>query len=100
MNHPCFNPCSRGCFARSSARLRALVDESSFNPCSRGCFARSRSITRQDKETIRVSILVLVDVSLEALSTGLPLLMNPVSILVLVDVSLEENYVEILSGDR
>src|SRR5208337_1850978 len=59
-----------------------------FNPCSRGCFAR-RTKALKPVSPSHVSILVLVDVSLE----GHPRLPGPpaplVSILVLVDVSLE-----------
>ena len=36
----CFNPCSRGCFARSPPRGVHIAMRSGFNPCSRGCFAR------------------------------------------------------------
>ncbi len=109
----CFNPCSRGCFARRKEICPPALCGTSFNPCSRGCFARSMEIvnlTREESEfqslfswmfrskdganrsrsfcmkfqslfswmfrskqryvpfspsTFRVSILVLVDVSLE-----------------------------------
>ena len=37
-----FNPCSRGCFARSPPRGVHIAMRSGFNPCSRGCFARSQ----------------------------------------------------------
>ena len=36
-----FNPCSRGCFARSTPEDRPDDRSEGFNPCSRGCFARS-----------------------------------------------------------
>ena len=61
-----FNPCSRGCFARSIASGHCIGIDLSFNPCSRGCFARS--IIRNPSRIPNfdpVSILVLVDVSLE-----------------------------------
>ncbi len=132
----CFNPCSRGCFARSETMQIDLNGIDSFNPCSRGCFARSfapiterilfyrfqslfswmfRSKTRSTGDTLAaagfnpcsrgcfarrpkesaviqadgVSILVLVDVSLEALLCCMLTYSTTVSILVLVDVSLE-----------
>ena len=113
-----FNPCSRGCFARSSIRLSGKANPSyiGFNPCSRGCFARSpfativltmyvrrfqslfswmfrpkdKSMACQVSHTSDVSILVLVDVSPE---DGSPIRAayscEYVSILVLVDVSPE-----------
>jgi len=37
----------------------------SFNPCSRGCFARRAGGSSLERIRINVSILVLVDVSLE-----------------------------------
>ena len=60
----------------------------SFNPCSRGCFARRMTIF--DPSRIDVSILVLVDVSLEAVMPSCEgRRAARVSILVLVDVSPE-----------
>ena len=62
----------------------------SFNPCSRGCFARSSTRSALQREGILVSILVLVDVSLEDPGIHSEIRQSGVSILVLVDVSLEE----------
>ena len=42
----------------------------SFNPCSRGCFARSFMASPHRSQGCRVSILVLVDVSLEGNDHG------------------------------
>jgi len=39
-----FNPCSRGCFARSGHQEGDQCHDASFNPCSRGCFARRSSV--------------------------------------------------------
>ena len=91
-----FNPCSRGCFARSSRTLIAEEAVPCFNPCSRGCFARSLLpplplLSRQ------VSILVLVDVSPEESSPSFSAARGQVSILVLVDVSPEGCYCILLS---
>ena len=61
----------------------------SFNPCSRGCFARSW-YGRARNLLGEVSILVLVDVSLEDPNLYGHFGYSPVSILVLVDVSLED----------
>ena len=86
---PGFNPCSRGCFARRVPYSSSSRSSSCFNPCSRGCFARSvirspinpvvyqfqslfswmfrskQQLRRSDCPDRSVSILVLVDVSLE-----------------------------------
>ena len=59
-----FNPCSRGCFARSLTMQYLPDNMVGFNPCSRGCFARS-SARVSHRGSPGVSILVLVDVSLE-----------------------------------
>ena len=69
-----------------------------FNPCSRGCFARSRMACRPSIGE-RVSILVLVDVSPEARQiTNWTPDHQDVSILVLVDVSPEAAGLVLLSG--
>ena len=68
----CFNPCSRGCFARSTYSATVTGTSTGFNPCSRGCFARR---LHQPERILpgHVSILVLVDVSLEDLpGIGMP----------------------------
>ena len=84
-----FNPCSRGCFARSPP-IGQSHEFMSFNPCSRGCFARR--IRMPILSVCRlVSILVLVDVSLEEHHERLSRAQSCVSILVLVDVSLEDS---------
>ena len=64
--------------------------DGSFNPCSLGCFPRSRGSVRQCSWWIVVSILVLLDVSLEVrFRHQCPCIAPRVSILVLLDVSLE-----------
>ena len=77
-----FNPCSRGCFARSPAPLPSRETSDGFNPCSRGCFARSPHLCRAERPAM-VSILVLVDVSPEVrrteLNSGLLWGFNPCS---------------------
>ena len=84
-----FNPCSRGCCARSLPVLfNRIVPDSSFNPCSRGCCAR-RALQTKLRRIAAVSILVLVDVALEVRYTGNDTGFPFVSILVLVDVALE-----------
>ena len=61
-----FNPCSRGCGARSRIEsVFNLLDGLCFNPCSRGCGARSRLPLQSRGNDNKVSILVLVDVALE-----------------------------------
>ena len=61
-----FNPCSRGCFARSIQVHPVQHLLHGFNPCSRGCFAR-RSLITSEIHSVYVSILVLVDVSPEGM---------------------------------
>ena len=60
-----FNPCSRGCFAQDPHPSGSVPCTTGFNPCSRGCFARRCSCSL--RLAYQVSILVLVDVSPEAL---------------------------------
>ncbi len=66
-------------------------EQTGFNPCSRGCCARSRQVGYWIRRVITVSILVLVDVALEDIIGSLSQKPSIVSILVLVDVALEEN---------
>src|SRR5208283_3826742 len=60
-----------------------------FNPCSRGCFVRSTGTRSAPSWLHDVSILVLVDVSFEVRVTVSLWVRRIVSILVLVDVSFE-----------
>ena len=70
-------------------RYLCLTAGWSFNPCSRGCCARSQRARIHTRRLYRVSILVLVDVALEAHHEVLKGDPERVSILVLVDVALE-----------
>ncbi len=63
---PGFNPCSLGCFPRSRRFLSTRFPPGSFNPCSLGCFPRSR-VRIVVFPCVLVSILVLLDVFLEAI---------------------------------
>ncbi len=65
------------------------VSNTGFNPCSRGCFARSVCALSIPRPRSEVSILVLVDVSPEDDRIKRRIIGCTVSILVLVDVSPE-----------
>ena len=84
-----FNPCSRGCFARSPGRFVPLPALISFNPCSRGCFARREWITDPLFRRDLFQSLFSWMFRSKSLITGSNFLEGRVSILVLVDVSLE-----------
>ena len=79
-----FNPCSLGCFPRRiGVRLNTNHGSVCFNPCSLGCFPRSR-LAQSVIEGLGVSILVLLDVFLEAFKPSLtpcrPWCFNPCSL--------------------
>ena len=107
-----FNPCSRGCFARSwycagfrihvAVSILVLVDvspevcqgescpltSSCFNPCSRGCFARSAGDRRI---SLAMRFQSLFSWMFRPKTTATPDQVRVyVSILVLVDVSPED----------
>jgi len=83
-----FNPCSLGCFPRRLSIFTEDVRFCSFNPCSLGCFPR-RYCYCGFRSPGCVSILVLLDVSLEGIRVYCLIRVQVVSILVLLDVSLE-----------
>ena len=87
----CFNPCSFGCQSESTGGgIWKTIYTSCFNPCSFGCQSERKSLRVGPWRNIRVSILVLLDVSLKEIPHIVPRNMIPaVSILVLLDVSLK-----------
>ena len=67
----CFNPCCAGCSSGSMTRLGLIVQTLSFNPCCAGCSSGSLSIHRTHGSRLKVSILVVLDVVLEATNSPL-----------------------------
>ena len=84
-----FNPCSRGCFARSELSVCADPPLQGFQSLFSWMFRSKSRGTRRSFRHYPVSILVLVDVSLEVTIRIPADVRELVSILVLVDVSLE-----------
>ena len=84
-----FNPCSRGCFARSLGDDLHRVICGVFQSLFSWMFRSKRVHIVGSLFWVNVSILVLVDVSLEAVVLRSLIQVPCVSILVLVDVSLE-----------
>ena len=110
----CFNPCSFGCQSERRTGRNTSSTSMSFNPCSFGCQSESQYTRKMFYPLMRVSILVLLDVSLKVntlhptrcgarcfnpcsfgcqsestLSNDGHRPSGPVSILVLLDVSLK-----------
>ena len=61
-----------------------------FNPCFNGCYSSTRFIFIILMDLKLVSILVLMDVTLQLIGVGYNIMMILVSILVLMDVTLQQ----------
>ena len=87
---PSFNPCSRGCCARSVRAIPPGQIDLLFQSLFSWMLRSKNDILGLVIDRPAVSILVLVDVALEDGSHDQPKRRHGVSILVLVDVALEE----------
>ena len=60
-----FNPCFSGCVSRIDSNGNYVNNSICFNPCFSGCVSRIIPTVAESLLVAPVSILVLVDVSLE-----------------------------------
>ena len=62
----CFNPCCAGCSSGSIFTSGSSTVIESFNPCCAGCSSGRMRPRKTNIQVMQVSILVVLDVVLEA----------------------------------